>query len=428
MSGAKAFRDFRGFVEVHEAELEVVEDPWFQRLRRIRQLALTDLIYPGAEHTRFSHSLGVMNLAGRAFRSVVANAGLPKLSAAARERNERLVRLCGLLHDLGHSPFSHAGERELFKQKFKKRHEDYTRRIIDGPLRPTIRKHFKQWFEVDDVIALLDGAGDPREAYLGELISGPADVDRMDYLLRDSYFCGVRYGEFDLDRVISKMTVRRAEAEPYFVLALMFGGLHAFEEFVLARYWMHAQVYFHSVRRQVDLLLIRAMQGVLPGMHYPESLDDFFKWDDDRARLDIARSRKRWARVLNQRRPFMARVYDGQSVSVRGERSVKDVSSVEYTTVRSALERQLGRANVLADEAPISVKLYMDHEREGFPLTVQNAQGAFEDMEAASATLRNFPSSVTFYRIFVEPRDKAPATKVVNRVLSDMKGATNDIP
>src|SRR5207249_7279038 len=98
-----------GFVEVHDAELEVIEDPWFQRLRRIRQLALTDLVYPVAEHTRFAHSLGVMNLAGRAFQSIVANGGLSRASATVRARNERVVRLAGLVPDLGHSPFSHAG-------------------------------------------------------------------------------------------------------------------------------------------------------------------------------------------------------------------------------------------------------------------------------------------------------------------------------
>jgi HD superfamily phosphohydrolase len=425
MATPKSFRDFHGFVEVSQAELEVIEDPWFQRLRRIRQLALTDLVYPGAEHTRFAHSLGVMNLAGRAFRSIVANGALPKISVTTREHNERLVRLCALVHDLGHSPFSHAGERELFKATYKKHHEDYTRRIIDGPLRPVIKKHFAQWsIQADDVIRLLEGTGEPRDAYLGELVSGPADVDRMDYLLRDSHFCGVRYGEFDLDRVISKMTIRPVEGQPYRVLALLFGGLHAFEEFVLARYWMHAQVYFHSVRRQLDRILVYAMQGVLPGKHYPDDLDEFMKWDDDRARVEIAKSRKKWAVVLNERRPFLARVYDGQSVSSRGERSTKDVNSVEYTMVRSTLEREIGRTNVLADEAPISVKLYMDHEREGFPLTVQNAQGRFEEIETASATLRTFPSSVTFYRIFVEPKYRKSADKIITRVLNDMKGAT----
>ncbi|MEM7050858.1 MAG: HD domain-containing protein [Acidobacteriota bacterium] len=174
-----------GFIRADSLEAALIDSAPLQRLRSIRQLGLTHLVFPGAEHSRFSHALGAMELAGRAYDSLAAKSGgrLPE-SRTCRER--RLVRAAALLHDIGHAPFSHSAE-ELFEEGID--HEEMTRRLLRlDELQVPFERH-GDGLTAADVDELLAGRGDP---LLGQIISGELDVDKMDYLLRDSLFCGVR--------------------------------------------------------------------------------------------------------------------------------------------------------------------------------------------------------------------------------------------
>lgn len=241
-----------GFIEVDQWERGIIDQPSFQRLRRIRQLGWTDYIYPGAFHTRFEHSLGVMHVATKMYDAIVArSAEVLKSDFGYNDdglrRDRRLVRLAALLHDLGHGPFSHAAEDLLPSrgggEKF--RHEDYSGAIVRHLLKSAVEDHSENGnygITADDVAAFLEGSAKvpPRLLFWRELITGQMDADRMDYLLRDSLHLGVRYGTFDLDRVINTVCAvpgtKDGEEDLAPRIGVTEGGWHAAESLILARY------------------------------------------------------------------------------------------------------------------------------------------------------------------------------------------------
>jgi uncharacterized protein len=283
-----------GFVKLNDWERAIVDTPTFQRLRRIRQLAWTEYVYPGATHTRFEHSLGVMHTASRVYDAVCERSQSILESELAYnddglKRDRQLVRLAALLHDVGHTPFSHAAE-DLFPARAggkRYSHEDYSTALIRTKLKDVIEKHPRNanyGFRADDVAALIEGAGTARQAlFWRELISGQMDADRMDYLLRDSHHAGVQYGRFDLNRIISTVTAVKDPESETLRLGVSEGGAHAAERLVLARYEMFTQVYFHKTRVAYDQHLKGALAEILPGGLFPNpdtELDVFLDWDD----------------------------------------------------------------------------------------------------------------------------------------------------
>jgi HD superfamily phosphohydrolase len=285
-----------GFIELDGWERSIIDQPAFQRLRRIRQLAWTDLVYPGAMHTRFEHSLGVMHIATRLYNSIVAKSGnllkhALKYDDVGLSRDRRLVRLAALLHDVGHAPFSHSSE-ELLPMKDEAArfaHEDYSAAIIRNELRGVIEDHplsANTGFKANDIAALIEGgAAAGRAVFWHDLIDGQMDADRMDYLLRDSHHIGVHYGKFDLQRLISSVVAIPPDAEnPQPRLGIEEGGWHAAEALVLERYLMFTQVYFHNTRVAYDVHIRGALKELLPDGCFPPpvgvGLKEFLKWDD----------------------------------------------------------------------------------------------------------------------------------------------------
>lgn len=263
-----------GFIYVDTDERCVLDSKPVQRLRHIHQLAMTYLVYPGATHRRFEHSLGVMELAGRVYDIITADQNLhpevrerfPELKDPMRHGYwRRVVRLAGLCHDIGHLPFSHAAEKELLPDDWN--HERLTALVINGDEISTICGKMEPPPKPEDVAKLAVGKKqlpDQRfsdwEAILSEIIVGDAfGVDRMDYLLRDSHHAGVAYGKFDQFRLIDTLRILPmpvpdgGSAEPQ--LGVEHGGLHSAEALALARYFMFSQVYFHPIRRIYDIHL-----------------------------------------------------------------------------------------------------------------------------------------------------------------------------
>lgn len=299
-----------GFITFDDWEREVINHPVFQRLRRIRQLSLTDMVYPGAGHTRFEHSLGVMHLASLIFESIVKKRkdfleSELGFNDDGLRRDRKILRFAALLHDIGHSPFSHAGEelmplipedhRKYVAGKNKRfSHEDYSIEIIKTFLKDVIEQHRENDnynIKVEDITALLgDETVKPTRSLIWkEIISSQLDADRADYLLRDSMHLGIRYGIYDKDRLVNTVSIAKDQETYGTNLVVEEGGWHVAESLVIARYQMFSQVYFHKTRRAYDhhienaikaILLKNEGSGLFPLPDNRENLIKYIDYDD----------------------------------------------------------------------------------------------------------------------------------------------------
>jgi len=287
-----------GFISFNDLEKAIISHPAFQRLRRIRQLALTEMVYPGATHTRFEHSLGVMYMATLMYDTIINNDEnktiLKERSGYHNdvdfEKDRQLIRLAALLHDVGHAPFSHPSEEMMPKNSQTDKsykHEDYTVAIIKECLRETIENHpvnKTNGILAEDVAALIEGNAKilGKRSLWRVLISSQLDADRGDYLLRDSYHIGVKYGVYDHARLINTLALGIDPESDEVILGVDEGGWHTAESLVIARYQMFAQVYFHKTRRAFDYHLKEAMKDVLPTgkLPSPKEIEKFLDFDD----------------------------------------------------------------------------------------------------------------------------------------------------
>jgi len=276
MSNSYEIRDpIHGFIQLNDWELSVVNHPAFQRLRRIRQLGLSELVYPGTTHTRFEHSLGVMHVGTRMFDKIVEKRKeflmqVLGFNDRGLDKDRVIVRFACLLHDLGHCPFSHVGESVMPVKSNGKhyKHEDYSSQIVRIILKDVIENHPENdnyEIKADDVAAMIDGDATAtlgRRLLWREIVSSQLDADRSDYLLRDSYYAGVSYGHFDLERVLSTMTVA-SKSGGSSTLAIEDGGRNAAEALIIARYMMFWQVYAQKTRRICDFHASEALKCIL---------------------------------------------------------------------------------------------------------------------------------------------------------------------
>ena len=252
------------FVRVYDNELKIIDTPIFQRLRRIRQLSGAHLIYPGAQHTRFEHSLGVMHIAS------MAGQALAEKGVVSSDDIQNL-RLAGLLHDIGHGPFSHLFE-EIFEEKRKISHEDLGRDII---LKTEIGDIIsKNGFDKKLITKLA--FGDSKLQFMNEIISGVLSADIMDYLLRDGYFTGAEHAKIDHHRLTHSLDVYKNK------LALDKSSLVNFETMMISRYQMFKAVYFHKTVRAGEVMLLEAMGLAEDELGLSSmNLDEYLKLSDD---------------------------------------------------------------------------------------------------------------------------------------------------
>lgn len=237
MNKKKIFNDpVYGFVTIpYNIVFDLVEHPYFQRLRRIKQLSLTDYVYPGALHTRFHHALGALHLMGQSIE-VLRSKGV-KIS----EKEAKAASIAILLHDIGHGPFSHTLEHTLINVHHEK-------------LSLLFMESLNEYFDNKLELAIQIFRNKYHKKFLHQLISGQLDMDRMDYLNRDSFFTGVHEGVIGYDRIIKMLAVHDDE------LVVEEKGIYSIEKFLIARRLMYWQVYLHKTVLGVEQMLIRAWQ------------------------------------------------------------------------------------------------------------------------------------------------------------------------
>ena len=229
------------FIRVYDHELKIIDTPIFQRLRRIRQLSGAHLTYPAAQHTRFEHSLGVMHIASQAGQALNEK-GILKLY------DIEVLRLAGLLHDIGHGPFSHLFEEIIQQKKFS--HEDFGKEIIlKSEIGDSLSKN-----GYDKKLITKVAFGDSKLQYMNEIISGALSADMMDYLLRDGYFTGAEHAQIDHKRITQSLDVHQKK------LALERSALYSFESMMHSRYQMFKAVYFHKTVRAAEVMLLEALR------------------------------------------------------------------------------------------------------------------------------------------------------------------------
>ena len=412
-----------GFIDLSPLEMQIVDSPPFQRLRLIHQLALTHLVYHGAEHTRFGHSLGTLHLATRAFHSVVGKC--PGYFTPQQQRwYLQILRLMALTHDLGHAPFSHASG-SLFLSPLE--HEDYTVSILMAqPISEYIqtigqdlsREMGSEYNITPELIAdvYTGKTTDPHLIFLRKFMDSELDCDKMDYLLRDSYYCGVQYGKYDLDRLLESLTIYEDEdGTPR--LAIKAGGVHAVEGFIVARYFMFLQVYFHKTRRLYDKMLTEFLAECLDGGKYPANLSEYLVWNDHKvwSLIETGRTQSVWAdRIYN--RKLMRLVYESPPHSTLDQRR-------HHNLIVAQLNREFSGAGLFtdaADKLPHKLPARYNVDDEKAIAVIRSFTDVPISLSEQSEVIKNLTTPINVLRIYVPENIYSKATGIVDTLVRDM--------
>lgn len=413
-----------GSIAIDARERAVVDSPFFQRLRSVRQLGFSDLAFPGATHTRYIHALGACNLSGRIFDAIFAR--LPGLPALEKARLRSALRAAVLLHDLGHAPFSHASE-SIMPQRSTLRlplwitggtsagqanHEDYTLKLLlDSELTGLLRREYAAIDLPPEAIAsLVAGMQGPSGPFftvggvdygplLRQVVSSELDADRMDYLLRDSFYTGVNYGNYDLDWLVEHLGahVHDGIAE----LSLGNRAIFAFEDFLLSRYHMFLSVYYHRTPICFDRML-RLYYRETPGEYeIPSDPAAYLRCDDVQLLTSLRASKNRWAQRIANRHPFRLLIevnpYD------TGYDLVQIVGALQKAGIEHFATESLGLVS----------KYFGDGETKQTIWVHVPDQRRFVPLEEYTPLFRRYEQQVRIARLYVDPPLQAEARRLV---------------
>ncbi|WP_461832131.1 HD domain-containing protein [Aquifex sp.] len=347
-----------GFVELNPLELRLVDSFPFQRLRYIKQLGVAYLVFPSAQHTRFEHSIGVLYTTNR----IAEKLGIKDI---------KLLRLAGLLHDVGHPPFSHTTEVLLPEEKT---HEDFTERVIrETEIYNILRKELSHE-DIDKLIRITLGKPrDGEEKLLSDVITGEFGSDRLDYLRRDAYFCGVSYGFFDYERLINTLSYENN------ALLIDESGLRALENFLISRYFMYIQVYFHKVVRILSIHLVEFIKKLFKKEEFKD-INNYLRINDTNIIAKIFESKEYIE--------YFYRIFGRKHFKTLLSTSDKEV----YNQVKKEVLKIIPEDKVRFDE--VRKEVY------GGNIYVRTKKGIFKAHEVSSfiASLR----PIEVYRIYVD--------------------------
>ncbi len=384
-----------GFVRADRLEAALVNSRPVQRLRFIHQLGLTYLVFPGAEHSRFSHVLGAMHLAGRVYDALAAKGG-GLLDPAPDSAGRRLVRAAALLHDVGHAPFSHSAE-DLFEQH-RPRADDPPALFPAGG-RGDLRRRGRRPGHRRRGAAAVGEAEGPAERLLAQIVSGELDVDKMDYLLRDSLYCGVRYGIYDLDRLLDTLAPIQDPETGAWGIGVEEGGVHAVEALVLARYYMFTQVYFNVTGKALELHLNEWLRE--SGRRWPADPKAFLVQDDVSVLTDIRDTAGPHAAAIARRAPY--------PLAFETREHLDAAEKAEFEAFLPELRERFGATRIL-----VSNSAKDPHRLGRSRVLVRRHDGSYEPMAEASNFIRHM-TRIERYRIYTPPELRADAAAALRK-------------
>jgi uncharacterized protein len=406
-----------GTLELSDGEVAVLDSRAYQRLRAIKQLGFSEFSFPGATHNRYLHSIGVAHLAGQAFDHIFR-----KWHFTRPEVNDRLravVRLAALLHDIGHGPLSHTTEevmpkaaalnirayqnlrRDLSFSPAKERdgntdrqanHEDYTIKFItDSSLTETLRRCFPDLTPlhiaclVDKTLAapddfFVDGGLDFR-TILSQIVSSELDVDRLDYLERDAYFCGTNYGRVELNWLLANLAAHVVGNQVH--LALNRRALYTFDDFLLARHHMHLMVYFHHKSIIYEELLNRYLTSPDCTFQLPADIEAYIGCTDYALYQHLETVHNPWARRIADRKPYRM-LFELHSSSAT-ERPLKMKTALENSgieVIHSSSQARLSKYHTASpEERAFTIYVVDEYDRQSDPFPLEEGTQIFARYE-----------------------------------------------
>lgn len=418
--GVKSIYDeLYGYIPVSEVELKIIETPIVQRLRRIKQLALAWYVYPGAVHTRFSHSLGVMHVTGILASKLIEEGFM-------RRDDYDVLRIAAILHDVGHAPFSHAIEMYM-SNRFGMKHEDLTTYIIEND--PHLNEVFSKYsVSAKEVASIIRGVH--REPLYNMLLSSDLDADRVDYLLRDSLHTGVAYGMIDVDRILHTITVDE-DGE----LAIPAKSVQAIENFYLARMHMYRAVYYHKtiaafqvMMRHIYELLINELSeylepfATLSGILQSVRNGTLYLWDDGliSGLMNMVLIKglgsdelRELIRLLLNRVGYKA-IYDKVKLSPEPITLDSDEEARELVNIRDTLIAGLGYRDYMI--VPYVEELNVVDE--DLCVKVVDSGMSVKITEYGSSIINSLPNYIAVLRLYTHPYALDVVKKYVSRLSS----------
>jgi HD superfamily phosphohydrolase len=321
-----------GYVGISQTERSIIDTEPVQRLKRIRQLAGSEFVYPAANHTRFEHVIGAMHLAGELAKALPVD--LP-------QHQQEQLRIAALLHDIGHGPFSHVFE-PLLSKYLGKNHEDFVPWLVNET---EIAEKLESAGQSPETLGSLaiGKLADTKRPYLDQIISSGVDVDKMDYVVRDSFHTGAGYGSIDVHRLIYTMDIVENS------LSVDGTALATLESFLLARFESFRTIYFHRASRAVQIMIVRALEAAREELHLLDfnGTQDFLKLDDYKLWTELKECKK--SRKIMQdleARRLLKCAYEHTIFPT--EEKVSELISNER--VRADVEKQIARKAKIAEE------------------------------------------------------------------------------
>jgi len=418
-----------GGIAIDPAEIEIVDNPWVQRLRNIRQTGFSHLSFPGATHTRYGHSIGVMHLAGKAFDHAYNDWSFDR--PEKRDHLRRCVRMAALCHDLGHPPFSHCMEfampplstlgidwyRRGAKTERVASHEDYTIAIlghtslthaIDEAF-PFTARHVAALISADVTLHddfFVDNGLDHRRL-LSQIVSSELDVDRLDYLVRDATFTGARYGHgVDVGWLLSNLSAWPADGQVS--LALDGRAIYAFDHFLIARHHMFLMVYFHHKSVIYEKILQRYVTSEACCWGFPLDLQEYLRVDDVSFTAHLRSSPDPLARRIVSRLPYK-RVLERHGTPRKADVSEESAALVGegIDVITAASTGQLSRYRQFGRKRQRAAPIYVLDRIRGQPVE------RVRTLAEATQIFTRYADERRIARLYVPPEDFDTARKLL---------------